>query len=87
MSKNSEGGVRFQDDPDTLAVQFINTHQSGDRTIRFGGNAYVRDGYTWDKVFKGLAEGEIVQFINGKVQVWKKRLAAAQNTLDGFNRF
>ncbi|OVE76757.1 hypothetical protein BVX97_00470 [bacterium E08(2017)] len=84
MSKEK---LKFQDDPEVLAFQFFSLYERGDeQAITFGSNAYVKDGLTWDQIFKGVSDGSIVQFVNGKAQVWKKRMPATSGTISGFQQ-
>ena len=84
----SNGSTRLQEDPDVLAYQFINEHEAeSGSVIRFGGNAYLKDGMTWDEVFEGLRDRKVSQFVNCKTIIWKIRPGGDSGKTDGFKRF
>lgn len=83
--KNSK--TRLQDDEDVLAYQFLNVVEGAAGEIRFGGSAFIRDGVTWDEVFKAVAQKTAVQFVNCKVIVWRKARTLSPAEAEGFKRF
>lgn len=79
--------LRFQDDPTVIAFQFLNTQKrEASQSLKTGGSAYVKDGNSWDAVFRGVSDGSIIQFINDKTQCWKKRRSSSTGTMDGFHK-
>ena len=87
MSDGQNGErLRLQEDPEVLAYQFLNVVEGQNGEIKFGGNAFVRDGLTWNQVFEGVGSRIITQFVNGKVIVWRKAKATAKVEAPGFKR-
>ena len=84
----SNGSTKLQDDPNVLAYQFLNEHETDSgTTIRFGGNAFLKDGLTWDQVFEGLRDRTVSQFVNCKTIIWKTRPNGESGKTEGFKRF
>jgi hypothetical protein len=79
--------TRLQDDENVLAYQFLNVVDSRNGSVTFGGNAFIRDGHTWEELFEGIAERNVSQFVNSKVIVWRTSKTTPQEEPDGFQRF
>ena len=78
--------TRLQDDENVLGYQFVNVVEGRNGPVQFGGNAFIRDGHTWDELFQGITDRTVTQFVNHKVICWRKSKAAPQEQPEGFQR-
>jgi hypothetical protein len=79
--------LRLQDDPDVVGWQYIRTIDGANGEVKLGGTAYLRDGLSWDEVFRSVTDRTITQFINGSVIVFRKARRESADEAPGFHRF